>query len=249
VAGGLPAWSPDGCEVAFIASLPVTEGPPESSVVIAAGDGSDPRTLYTGASILSRPEWSPDGQEVAFTSLETDQLVKLPVTGGRPRDLSPGDLDVAGPVAWSPDGAQIVLAGSAEDKRRPDLYAVRSDGGGLRQLTDTAGGEESPDWSPDGRRLAFAAYAAGGYYEDRAIVVARADGSERTRLTQDLDSNPVWSPDGRSIVFERTTTPLEETPSTADTELWVVDVDSGEERRLVAAPALEPFWSPATEAP
>jgi Tol biopolymer transport system component len=199
VAGGLPAWSPDGCEVAFIASLPVTEGPPESSVVIAAGDGSDPRTLYTGASILSRPEWSPDGQEVAFTSLETDQLVKLPVTGGRPRDLSPGDLDVAGPVAWSPDGAQIVLAGSAEDKRRPDLYAVRSDGGGLRQLTDTAGGEESPD--------------------------------------------------GRSIVFERTTTPLEETPSTADTELWVVDVDSGEERRLVAAPALEPFWSPATEAP
>ncbi|MDQ3092363.1 MAG: hypothetical protein M3R46_12060 [Actinomycetota bacterium] len=153
----------------------------------------------TGASILSRPEWSPDGQEVAFTSLETDQLVKLPVTGGRPRDLSPGDLDVAGPVAWSPDGAQIVLAGSAEDKRRPDLYAVRSDGGGLRQLTDTAGGEESPD--------------------------------------------------GRSIVFERTTTPLEETPSTADTELWVVDVDSGEERRLVAPPALEPFWSPATEAP
>ena len=62
------------------------------------------------------------------------------------------------------------------------------------------------------------------------------DGDSPTRLTEHtgIDQFPDWSPDGRRIAFRR------------DTDIYVMDLASGETTRLTNAPPLNqmPAWSP-----
>jgi TolB protein len=82
----------------------------------------------------------------------------------------PGVLD----PAWSPDGEALVFT------QKDDLWLVRTDGTGLRQLTSTRAAEFSPAWSPDGRAIAFAKAVTN---EASAIYIMAADGTELRPLT------------------------------------------------------------------
>ncbi len=95
----------------------------------------------------------------------------------------------------------IVFAARSEsspDSRTLEIFTMRPDGTGVRQLTAGAPGEHSnfPVWSPDGRQIA---YLKGG-----AVHLMDKDG-EHDRIVVQLDSvraaRPGWSPDGRSILF------------------------------------------------
>ena len=55
------------------------------------------------------------------------------------------------PPVWSPDGAREAF--ESDQEGQPGIYAINSDGSGLRRLTDRPG--EGPTWSPDGSRIAF----------------------------------------------------------------------------------------------
>ncbi len=87
---------------------------------------------------------------------------------------------------------------SSPDSRTLEIFTMRPDGTGVRQLTAGAPGESSnfPVWSPDGRQIA--------YRNQGAIHVMDKDG-EHDRIVVQLDSvtarRPQWSPDGRSILF------------------------------------------------
>src|SRR5262249_59763568 len=83
---------------------------------------------------------------------------------------------------------------------RPQIYTIRPDGTGRRQLTHVAKGHavSSPEFSPGGTRIVSTI--------DEQIWVMNADGSAQHQLTHQagfLDHNPSWSPDGRKIVFSR----------------------------------------------
>ncbi|HWT91205.1 MAG TPA: hypothetical protein VN179_08825 [Solirubrobacterales bacterium] len=113
-------------------------------------DGTGLRQLTAGPEIDERPLFSPDGRSLAFTRRAAP---------GAPRDLFLLRLDGAPPLAltstpedeadaaFSPDGDRIAFARRlllTGDEGGGDLYSVRSDGGGLRQLTRTPQQEFGP---------------------------------------------------------------------------------------------------------
>jgi Tol biopolymer transport system component len=91
--------------------------------------------------------------------------------------------------------------------------------------------------SHDRRWMAYSRHAQGGIW----LRPLDGSGSPR-RLTNDLrDSVPRFSHDDRHIIFVRGLV-NDDTSS-----LWIVPVDGGEARQLVAAPALAPMTSAADD--
>lgn len=150
------AWSPDGVRIAF-------EG-------MRRGASGDARTIYlvnvdgtelwdfdlslSGPEIRSsgEPTWSPDGRQLGFSryvihdaiTVEKALWVATLATGQARRITSPGGSSDVRPT-WSPRGSQIAFLRFNGD--RSDVFVVRPDGKGLRQLTSTPSSrEEAPHW-------------------------------------------------------------------------------------------------------
>jgi Tol biopolymer transport system component len=79
---------------------------------------------------------------------------------------------------------------------RQDLFLMRSDGTGLRQITDDAYRDRNVAWTRDGKQILFMS-DRGGEYETWSI---RPDGSGLTQVTKKATRKntwwPVFSPDG-----------------------------------------------------
>jgi TolB protein len=222
-----------------------------TSLAVASADGGNPTTVYASDALLNRPEWSPSGDELVFvadplgvSSFEPGRMFRVSARGGRPQEIRiPNDIWPLERVAWSPAGDALVFSGSASNYRH-QLFAMRPDGSGLRRLTRSDETDDySPDWSPDGRRIAFTRSDVGPRGDPGVFVVDRG-GGEASRVGSYGDCCAVWSPDGRMLLVERKGL-FDEEYSNGPPELWIVDVESGEERRLAPAPAADADWSSA----
>jgi Tol biopolymer transport system component len=79
-----------------------------------------------------------------------------------------------------------------------DLMVGRTDGSGLRQLTNDAAKDRLPQWSPDGRCIAFQSNRSGAW----EIWAIHPDGSGLKQLTYaGLALKASWSPDGRWLGY------------------------------------------------
>ncbi|MFN8620649.1 MAG: hypothetical protein U0869_07910 [Chloroflexota bacterium] len=140
VPGGL---SPDGATIVFVRPVDGTDG---GTLWLMDADGRHQRQLGT-ATVGLQVGYSPDGTSILADDTQ-GHLFTVAVADGA---VTPIAIPGAGAyeATWSPDGAWIAFAMFAGQGTTPDLYAMRLDGTGLTQLTDTPGVvDEAPDWSP-----------------------------------------------------------------------------------------------------
>src|SRR5215813_7925702 len=108
-----------------------------------------------------------------------------------------GLVGAGGPAQAAFPGTNGRIVFDTAFSHRPQIFTIRPDGTGLRQLTRVAKGHaaSSPEVSPDGTRIVFTI--------DGQIWVMNANGGAVKRLTDpNLEANsPDWSPDGRHILF------------------------------------------------
>jgi Tol biopolymer transport system component/predicted Ser/Thr protein kinase len=117
----------------------------------------------------------------------------------------------------------------------------------LSQVTFAEGVEEYPAWSPDGRNLLY----AGEVGKTRKIFRKDLGSGLDSQLTRgDSDElQPTWSPDGKHVAFVRARRPgVKLQPGDVfgqfeDGDVWVLDLASGKESRLVEN-AFDPTYSP-----
>jgi dipeptidyl aminopeptidase/acylaminoacyl peptidase len=151
-------------------------------------------------------------------SSRRSHVLVVPVSGGSPKDLTPGDRDVppfslGGPDDYtiSPDGAELCYALNTDPvaaaSTNSDLFVISISGGQgpARKITSNPGADSSPLYSPDGRWLAWRMQSRPGYESDRwrLVVMDRATG-RFTVVTDTVDrwvTGFTWSPDSSKIFF------------------------------------------------
>ena len=168
---------------------------------------------------------SPDGESVVYARRTIEggeyrkRLWRVPWRGGRPEQLTHGELDAR--PRFSPDGSALVFLSRRSGKSRPWLLPLG--GGEPRELPAPAAEVADARWSPDGRRLLLLA----GSGEPRFSVGDPTDPVARRidRLT--------WRLDGLGVRDECTS-------------IWLVGVDGGRPRRLTApdVDVMGASWSP-----
>jgi eukaryotic-like serine/threonine-protein kinase len=199
-----PVWSPDGSQIAFMAT--VNPGGPQKIYLVSA-NGSSPRLVVPGAGgEQGQPSWSPDGQSLLFPSSDESgsewALHSLNMKTEKDTVL-PGTLEIDG-GSLSPDGRYFT--GISASTHSLALYDMAS--GTTRQLAEAA---DYPSWSPDGKYVYYSTLMWGQFLGPQKATIYRvkvADGSvERVAPTPTfpLAGNwGVWSglaPDGSVLVL------------------------------------------------
>jgi dipeptidyl aminopeptidase/acylaminoacyl peptidase len=104
--GAPPSWSPDGRWLAY------AYGPTGNhDIAIAALDGSEERNVVTTSDDDLVPVFSPDGSRIAFERLQPAGpvlVLSVAVDGGDQRSIRGSPSIDFQPLAWSPDGRQIL---------------------------------------------------------------------------------------------------------------------------------------------
>lgn len=205
-----PSVSPDGQEIAFIASGDVWTVPAAGGVA---------RLLVTHPATESRPLWSPDGRQLAFVSTRTGggDIYVYDFASGRVarRTFSDGreQLD-----AWSRDGTWLYFSSSSGDiSGMNDVWRVPSRGGQPTQVAaDRYASEYWAAPSPDGKTLAITARGttSGQWWrhghshldESELWLVRNLDAATPTYdrfgdAGNGKDTWPMWSADGKTIYY------------------------------------------------
>lgn len=174
-----PAWTPAG-ELVFARYIVDAEG--EDSDILTTQNGlRDVRPLVLQTGSQDDPDISPDGRSLAYVSAQTISLRRagmqvvrhlwvMDLGTGVPRLLVPGVHQDLHPD-WSPDGQWIAFASDRSGEL--EIWVVRPDGSGLKQITSGPGSKTWPAWSPDGRKILY----TGSQEGRQGLWLVGADGS------------------------------------------------------------------------
>jgi dipeptidyl aminopeptidase/acylaminoacyl peptidase len=143
---------------------------------------------------------------VAVTAVTV--IAAAPAAANLPRPTTPEDIAriaYVSTAAISHRGDRVAFVVTklepARNRYVRNIWIVRGDGSGLRQLT-RGDGDSDPQWSPDDRTIAFAG-ARGGPSQIYTIAL---DGGEARKLTAEAKGafGPRWSHAGTRILYGAT---------------------------------------------
>ena len=199
-----PLWSPQGDELYFVSdrggSMNLWRVPIEEQTGKVLGP---PEAVTTPSTYISHLSFSRDGRRMVYVNtVRNANLQRI--------TFDPVRETVVGEPIWITQGSRIALvphlspdgewlAFDTQTDRQEDIFVVRRDGTGLRQLTNDSYKDRAPRWSPDGKRIVFFSDRTGKW----EIWITNADGSGLQQLTYANTpvTNPVWSSDGSHIVY------------------------------------------------
>lgn len=210
-----PQWSPDGKQIvvgvgAFTGFLNFTVGNKKPSnpvnggaqVAILNADGTGYRTLTAGANNNAFAAFAPDGARIVYRTLGPEGMGLRIMTLA---DKSVTKLTSAWDnfPLWSPKGDRIAFVRRLG--RDFQVFTIKPDGSGEKQLTHVRGNHAHLAWLPDGEHLLFTSSMKG--FKDEApytgspqpygeIFLMRADGTSLEQLTDNQweDGGPAWMP-------------------------------------------------------
>jgi Tol biopolymer transport system component len=209
--------SPDGRYLAF--------GRDDGWFVRDLSSGSERKVLSVPSCC---PVFSPNSKRIAFgmTDPGGDQrgTSVVNVDGSDPRNVA----DRGFPLAWSPDGARLLLGTGQAGRPFPTgvrkeptgLLWVRIADGSAQALPTLKLNLDAARVSPDGKHMAFTARPDRDSNEN--IYVMRSDGADENRLAPSpTHQDPSgWSPDGRFFIYKQSVTPQ-------TTTVWSIPLSDG----------------------
>ncbi|MGE5278920.1 MAG: LpqB family beta-propeller domain-containing protein [Acidobacteriota bacterium] len=195
-------------------------------------DGRNVRQLTAHRSLSINPNGR--GGRIVYTSYvhTFPQIYSMNVDGSDKREIPTG-LDLNASPAISPDGSQIVFAGS--QRGNTDIYVVGVNGGNLRRLTNTRSLEAAPEWSPTGRQILYTSDQTG--VPQIWLMDAEGTGARQFTFAGNWNDEGTWSPDGARIAFA--------CRNEGDFNICVMDIATGRTVQLTAEGSnSHPAWSP-----
>jgi len=222
--GSLPAVSPDGSRIAFFSNRVGT-----NDLFVIRPDGSAELQLTNTPENESFAGWSPDSKRILFSiqKADTSTLYSIDVDGKNQHPIA--TISGRNPVV-SPDGRQLLYANGSWTEMRLLLSGL--DGANPQQVNDGKSIAWNIHWSSDGKRFAFTGRS--DPKSDIAVFVANADGSDvrqisHVPLQEGAGQWPVWTADGRQLAIQ-----VNSRTQKNSAHIWIVDVASGEGRKLAA---------------
>lgn len=238
-------WSPESDQVSFLTSHP--EG---LALYLANVDGSgeSARLLEIGQPFYW--DWTPSGNQILIhTGLTGDRarlaLINPAVDGASEELAEPGFFQAPG---ISSSGRYRAFAERSDDNRSE--LVIQNDRG-IAQVTEPHDGQVALTWSPTDELLAYSSPSVDSIHSYGPLRLLDPSTGESQTLTQANVLAFFWSPDGRKIAYlslplqpdggiqaiSYSATGQSEVVRMAQREelrfeLWLVDVDSAEKRRL-----------------
>jgi len=224
----LPAWSPNGREIAFTSYL---AGKPD--LYAMSTTGGKPRAISARPGLNMGAAYSPDGSKICATLSQdgNSELYLLSSAGAVIKRLTSNPYIDTSPT-WSPDGSRIAFISDRHGS--PQVWVMGADGSGQTKVTRRGNYNQTPAWTPrkDAPIVAFTARDEKYAYD---VFTVNVDSGEMTRITEGHGSNqrPTWAPNGRAVAYE-----------SSRGGVWVSTADGRTERQVYKGNAAAPSWGP-----
>jgi len=194
-----PMWMPDSQGL-----IVTVERHEAEQLVLTDRIGAWPRSLTddpNGDAWDAQP--AADGHMVAYVYRPFDDLNRtdiraIDLESGEMRTIFSSPQEFNHTPRWSPSGE--VIAFLSQRTGFYEIWIIRPDGQGQRQLTQLGMDAADIAWSPDGTRLACTVNRGGAF--ELAVVDAASGVVTTLRSGMGFHARPNWSPGGDFLTFE-----------------------------------------------
>lgn len=197
-------WAPDGRSLAYAMRVP-GEGPSlgKAPVQPEGAKWADALEIY------DRVTYRNDGG--GYVKPGYSHLFTVPADGGAPRQLTFGNFDDGGPLAFTPDGKSMLFSAVRKDNWQDEfidseVIELELASGKLTPLTSRYGPDQLMAISSDGKLIAYLGFDdKHRSNENNELYVMKRDGSGARSISAKHDisvDDAQWAPDGRSVIVQ-----------------------------------------------